>query len=237
MDFASGKLIEVFKKKMDNLEKTLRKEKDHPESLKDMNFEAIDSQILAEIYPHFKKVSKASDVNSSFNLKSMISESQCLTFAKQRTFYKKGLDCLPDVFMRLCPLDIVKTFGDEYQEEIDDNISVYSGLTMETEMTMEEKEEKSSKILSVFNKLRDYSTRILDRTDINIKSKLAIVLVSAAVLEYGEFMLDFDRFMKIVKFDDEEIDIEVLEKEIMIDRNFERLSVFCNLKTITTELK
>lgn len=237
MEFASGKLIEVFKKKMDNLEKTLSKTEDNEKGFKEMNFYEIDNQILNVVGPYFKTISVAEDISDEFKVNELIKDSQCLTSAKEREIYNKHSDVLPDVFMRLCPLDLVKTFSDEYKDDIDDNISVYSGLTMETEMTMEEKEEKSSKILAVFNKLKIYSEGVLRRPEVSTKTKLAMVVITAAILEYGEFMLDFDRFMKIVKFDDEEVDVEELEKEIMVDRNYERLGAFCNLKTIGVDLK
>lgn len=50
-------------------------------------------------------------------------------------------------------------------------------------------------------------------------------------------MLDFDRFMKIVKIDYKEVDVEELENEIMVERNYSRLGEFCNLKTISPDLR
>lgn len=142
MEFASEQLINVFRKKMANLEKTLKKESAsaHSESL---NFYEIDHQILNTIAPYFREAQKLENLN----VQELVKDSQCLISTKEREIYNRNSDCLPDVFMRLCPIDLVRTFSDEYRNDVDDNISVYSGLTMETEMTLEQKEEKSSKIL------------------------------------------------------------------------------------------
>jgi hypothetical protein len=234
MEFASGKLIEVFMKKMKNLEKTVSKAEDKAENL---NFYEIDNQILSVIKPHFESISKTGDLPETFSLNQLVQESECLTSTKEREFYNPASDCLPDVFMRLCPIDLVQTFSDEYKDDIDDNISVYSGLTMETEMTLAEKEEKSSKILSVFSKMHNFYQSLKSRTGVSTKIKLGMLVIAAACLEYGEFMLDFDNFMQKVKFDDDEVDVEELEREIMVERTYTRLGVFCNLKTVSAELK
>ena len=235
LDFLSLKIIEDLKKQLDTLGKIVSKA-DNTGGFKLNGFLDVDQKLMDIVYPYFKNWNTSNNIKDTFNLSEFTENTKCLQRIKERQSENKTQTEFPDFFMRLSPINLVKCFDNEYDDSCDTR-SVTSSLTIETELTQEEQQLKSNSIIAVFDKLKEYLLSIAEDSNYSVEFKLALTLLSAACLEYGEFHLDFDKFIKIVKFNDDEVDIEKLEEEIMVQRNYEGLGVFCNLKTVSEDLK
>lgn len=231
--FVFSKYTEDFIAKMELLEKTVEKAKAHPESFKALDFCSIDYEILTRVSP----VLKSKTPLTLEDVKQFISSTHCLSQAKQKTQAFHITDnILPNFFLRFSPLELSKIFNQSgFESSNDDNVSTISDMSDLSQITPDQKNDLNNRIDSSITTLNFIACNLIEQEKSDPKLVLGLVLFSAACTEYGDQIRDLEVFMQDVKIIDVKYDYEQIQKEVMVERNFEQLDIYLTDKSTSAE--
>lgn len=228
----------IFKSFIEDVKKSLDEYRTYREKMEagvGFQFTNFEEKMLEKMEPVIANLADMTKKEMEFDDK-MVEINKKIKVKSKEEYTKR--EKITSAYIRLAPIELNRSlFSAKYDEDlIDDSISVFSEVSLNTENGTEKKSEKVKEILDHFETLYTDLFKSDEKSGISGSARMSFLILKVALKEYFNILAELELILDTAYYrKGKEVNTEDLENEVLNNQNYTLLNVFFNVRTISQE--